>query len=298
MDLSANRWTSSLSALRSFVPSGMRTTTRSAPSAASRSTSSAVASESIPTLTRNGRWPRPGPFGVYDLQARGEFVVAAAADLDPAVGEAARAAQSGGRAAADLDRDRPLERLGLEVHPRDVVVLAAVLDHRLGPEPPQQRDDLVGPLAACCGVEPDDAELLLEPAHAGTEGDPTSGEPIDGQHAACGDERVAQREDVDVGAEPDRLGDGGDRPQQYPRVVDRGGRRDRRLTGGRVEVGRGHDLRQDKVVGYPHRLEAGRLGLGRERGVVPWTHPTQRQSEPHHPLPSGRMNPSSSLSIS
>src|SRR5207244_1112182 len=89
------------------------------------------------------------------------------ADAVPAVAQPRGPPQRRLALAADDDRRVRLRvRLGLELHRREVVVLAVKLGLRLGPQDLEDLDDLVGAGAARVVVLAGDLELLFEPAGA------------------------------------------------------------------------------------------------------------------------------------
>jgi hypothetical protein len=88
--------------------------------------------------------------------------------------------------------------------------LAVVRDLRFGPETLADVERLVDAAPARVEVEPGREPLLLEPAGADAELEPSAGDDVDRLHAARGDERMAQPEVVDVRAEPDAFGAAGE----------------------------------------------------------------------------------------
>lgn len=96
-----------------------------------------------------------------------------------------------------------------------------MLDHVLAPQPPQQRDDLVGALATSAEVLPDGFVFLAHPTHADAKVDTAARDSIEGDDGTCDGDRMPERQDVHVGTEPDRRRPRGDGGEQDPRVIGR-----------------------------------------------------------------------------
>src|SRR5437763_15404315 len=104
---------------------------------------------------------------------------------DPTVAGPRRAPQRGPALAADQDRrPRLLEGLGLERNGVESEELAVVRHLRLGPEPLAHLDRLVDAPASRREVEADRPPLLLEPAGADPELDPSTGQDVERLHGA------------------------------------------------------------------------------------------------------------------
>ena len=104
---------------------------------------------------------------------------------------------------------REVDRLEVEMTP----VVRRLL---LGPERAQHLDALLHPREPSAGVEPERGELLRQPSGADPQDRPPAGQDVDRGHRTRGDERVAEREHVDPGAEPDRRRRRGDRARGSP----------------------------------------------------------------------------------
>ena len=101
---------------------------------------------------------------------------------------------------------------------------------------------------------------------------------------------VAQRQDVDVGGEPDGAGGVGDVRQRHPHVEERRVGVDRRVARLAVEVRRRDLLGEHEVLGHPHRLEpVGFGGLG-DLAVETGAHAEEGQTELHGRPPPGRLS--------
>ena len=113
---------------------------------------------------------------------------------------------------------------------------------------PDEADGLlepVDPLAGRRQVDPVATVLVLMPARAEAEDEPAAADVVDRDGLLEKDRRVAERIARDEDAEADPRGEGGDRGERRPRLVDRVLRR---------AVG------VDEVVDEPGRVEAERLG--------------------------------------
>ena len=151
-----------------------------------------------------------------DLGQRARQLLQRVVHRQPAVADQ-RGAALGRRAVATDEQAglRLLHRLGVEHHRREVEELAVVLDHVLRPEATADVDGLVDPTAAGVEVEAGDLPLLLQPAGADAELDPTARDHVERGDGARGDERVAQPDVVDVGAEAHVLRGRRDRSQRH-----------------------------------------------------------------------------------
>ena len=143
----------------------------------------------------------------HDVDQLGELLVGAAAG-EEAVADAAGAAGGGLGVAADVDREVGLGGAGAGVGVGERGELAVVRRLALVPELAEHGDVVVGPLAALGERDADGVELLLEPADADAELDPSLGEVVEGGDLLGDEDRVALREDQDAGAEADRAGGG------------------------------------------------------------------------------------------
>ena len=137
--------------------------------------------------------------------------------------------------------------LRLEVHVREVVLLAVMLDAGTGPELPRDGHLLLHQLRPVDAAHADDIELVLEVARANAKVEATAGEPGHGGDAVGQVERVPE-------------GDDGGRPEaDAARGAGQERERDERLEEG--PVGAFHAVGvEDEVVAHPQRVEAQLLG--------------------------------------
>ncbi len=177
---------------------------------------------------------------------------------DPAV-EARGAAQRGLRESAAVDRHRRRRRRQ-HAHAAEVVEAPGVLDVGAAPELAHHLDHLVGALAAGVEVLPRQLELFFAPAHADAERDAITRERRRGRDRLGREERIAQREHVDVGDEAQPRGDGGHRADRDPRVGPRRVFRPADRTVGRVGIARGDVLGVRDVIGDRDGVDAVRFG--------------------------------------
>ena len=222
--------------------------------------------------------PAAARFSLISASAAGELLERVV-HRQPAVADERGAALGRGAVAADEEaRLRLLHRLRVEHHRR------RSRRTRRG-APPRPRSRAAGRCRwsrrpdgrGSWKSRPVAVPLLLEPAGADAELDPAAREDVERGDRACGDERVAQADVVDVGAEPHGLRRRGDRGQRHERVERGGVRRDRRVRVARVRAAL-HLHREHEVLRQPHRLEPrvlGGLRGGRpELGVDPCEHHT------------------------
>src|SRR6266545_1253834 len=143
------------------------------------------------------------------------------AAADPAVRQPAGAPPGAGDVAAEQQRRvGTLHRLGVEAGRRDLVEAAVELDHVLGPQGPQRRDELLGPRAALLHGNPDRLELLAHPAEAEAHVEPAARDRVErgellGEQGGREERQVRDRE-----AEADPAGLPGEVGQRDDRVVD------------------------------------------------------------------------------
>ena len=190
-------------------------------------------------------------------------------------------------------RLRLLDGLRVEHHRGEVEELAVVLHHVLGPEAATDVDGLVDPAATGVEVEAGGVPLLLEPAGADAELHPSARDHVEGGDRARRDERMAQTDVVDVGAEPHVVRGRGDRGQRHERIERRRVRRDRRVRVARVRAAL-HLHREHQVLRQPHRLEPRLLGGLRRGRPELGVHPCEHHADLHGARTYGYCHDSSS----
>ena len=163
----------------------------------------------------------PGVAGrLVDLLDAGHEVVRTRPAGHPAVGDAPDAVQHGRRVAADPDGDRVL-RARADRGLRDRVELTLEAHQRLRPEPPHQRDLLLGapPARAEHLAQAEPAVLDVGPADADPEQQPATGE--DGHLGGLfrHERGLALRQHEDAGEEARAGGDGRQVAHQHHRLV-------------------------------------------------------------------------------
>ena len=126
------------------------------------------------------------------------------ADAVPAVAERRGAPERGLRLAAEDDRRmRPLQGLRLELDRSEGEEPAVELGLGLGPERAQRAHALARPRGAGLKLDPGGLELFREPADADPERQPAAREHVEAHREARGDERVPERQEIDIRPEPD-----------------------------------------------------------------------------------------------
>src|SRR6185295_11694788 len=160
--------------------------------------------------------------------------------------------RAGGRARADahvVER----EELALESH-------AFVL-----PAGAHDADRLVAPGSAPLVLDAEQLDLLLHPAHAGTEDHAARRHVVDGGQHLGGEHRMAVRQHEHARAQPDLAGEAGHQRQHGQRLEEVGLGREREIAGGVVRVARANGVGQDHMIAHPQRVVAERLGATREQ---------------------------------
>ena len=144
-----------------------------------------------------------------------------------------------------------IERIELALERRGLV----------SPQRAEYLEVLVGPPAPLGPGHVDRPELLLQPAHADPEVDPTVGQPVQRGHLLGRVDGVALGEQHHGRAQPDGGGVGGQERQGVERLEQAGPGRCGDLAVLGVGVGGGVLLEQDDVLAHPEAPEAPLLGL-------------------------------------
>ena len=120
--------------------------------------------------------------------------------------------------ASDMDGDTAVGRLGVAADVGEGHELADVGGVVAGPERPEDLDVLVGAGAPPGEGDAEGVELLLQPAHTDAQLDPAARQVVEGGQLLGQDQRVAQGQDQDAGAEAQGLRGRGDKGQPQERI--------------------------------------------------------------------------------